>query len=84
MLPPCGTSVTVVVVNDEAFIASENVAVVLTVKAWPTAPFDGVTVVAVGGVPSGTRVVKLQTLSVARGFPARSVAPVAPPLTVAL
>ncbi len=84
MLLPWGISVTVDVVNVEGFIASEKVAVVFAVTATPIAPLAGLTVVTLGGVTSSAAVMKLHTLSVANGFPATSVAPLAPPLTVAV
>ncbi len=53
VLLPCGTSVTVVPVSVDAFMASEKVAVVFAVTATPVAPFAGLTTVTVGTVTSG-------------------------------
>ena len=67
-----------------AVIASLKVAVTAVAVLTPVAPFGGVNALTAGAVVSVPVVLKNQTKSAASGFPARSVAPVEPPRTVAV
>ena len=79
---PCLTSLNVVVVTVEAFIGSENVTVTGVFVATLVAFTAGDLAVTVGRVVSPT--VKLHAELDASGFPATSLTPDAPPITVAV
>jgi len=72
-----GVTVKVVVLIEEAFIASLKVAVMTVLEHTPAEPLSGVSEITVGGgLHPLAAVLKLHTKSVARGLPKVSLTPV--------
>lgn len=76
-VPPEVVNVTVDPLIVLALIGPLKVAVMLAVRLTPVAPLKGTVALTTGGV-----VVKVHTASEAKGLPAESVTPAAPPLIV--